>query len=161
MTPLRNAAVIIASTRAAAGAYQDECGPLVAGWLLEHGFAVQDAEVVPDGDAVGEAIGRALASGPAVLITSGGTGLSADDATPEQTLPYLDRQLPGIMEAARRAGADKVPTAALSRGLAGTAGRTFVINLPGSPGGVRDGLAVLEPLIGHICAQLEGSHDHQ
>jgi molybdenum cofactor synthesis domain-containing protein len=161
MTTLRNAAVIIASTRAAAGVYQDECGPLLTGWLLEHGFAVQDAEVVPDGEAVGEALGRALENRPAVLITSGGTGLSPDDATPEQTLPYLDRQLPGIMEAARRAGADKVPTAALSRGLAGTARGTFVINLPGSPGGVRDGLAVLAPLIDHICAQLEGHNDHR
>jgi molybdenum cofactor synthesis domain-containing protein len=161
MTTLRNAAVVIASTRAAAGIYQDECGPLVAGWLLDHGFAVQDSEVVADGEAVGAALGRALANRPAVLITSGGTGLSPDDATPEQTLPYLDRHLPGIMEAVRREGAAKVPTAVLSRGLAGTSGATFVINLPGSPGGVRDGLAVLAPLIDHICSQLEGSHDHR
>ena len=161
MTPQRTAAVVIASTRAAAGTYEDECGPAIAHWLYDHGYAVADAVVVPDGDAVGAAIGAALEARPAVLITSGGTGLSPDDATPEQTAPYLTRSLPGIMEAIRRAGADAVPTAVLSRGLAGTAGPTFVINLPGSPGGVRDGLAVLSPLIDHICSQLEGHNDHR
>ncbi|KNC19171.1 molybdopterin biosynthesis protein [Arthrobacter sp. RIT-PI-e] len=161
MTHLRTAAVVIASTRAAAGTYQDECGPAIAAWLYAHGFAVADAVVVPDGEAVGAAIGAALEARPAVLITSGGTGLSPDDATPEQTAPHLTRQLPGIMEAIRGASLATVPTAALSRGLAGTAGSTFVLNLPGSPGGVQDGLAVLEPLIDHICSQLEGSHDHR
>ncbi|MDQ0734235.1 MogA/MoaB family molybdenum cofactor biosynthesis protein [Arthrobacter agilis] len=161
MSALRTAAVVIASTRAAAGTYEDECGPAIADWLYRHGFAVADAVVVPDGDAVGAAIGAALETRPAVLLTSGGTGLSPDDATPEQTAPYLTRSLPGIMEAMRRAGAATVPTAALSRGLAGTAGSTFVLNLPGSPGGVRDGLDVLAPLIDHICAQLEGHHDHR
>lgn len=161
MTGLRTAAVVIASTRAAAGTYEDECGPAIAAWLYEHGFAVADAVVVPDGDAVGTAIGAALEARPAVLITSGGTGLSPDDATPEQTAPYLTRGLPGIVEAIRRAGEPKVPTAVLSRGLAGTAGKTFVLNLPGSPGGVRDGLSVLSPLIDHICSQLEGRNDHR
>lgn len=161
MTSLRTAAVVIASTRAAAGTYQDECGPAIADWLYRHGFAVADAVVVPDGDAVGSAIGAALEARPAVLLTSGGTGLSPDDATPEQTAPYLTRSLPGIMELMRRAGSEKVPTAVLSRGLAGTAGSTFVINLPGSPGGVRDGLAALSPLIDHICSQLEGRNDHR
>ncbi|MCU1632207.1 MAG: molybdenum cofactor biosynthesis protein [Micrococcaceae bacterium] len=161
MTSLRTAAVVIASTRAAAGTYEDECGPAIADWLYQHGFGVADAVVVPDGDAVGSAIGIALEARPAVLITSGGTGLSPDDATPEQTAPYLTRSLPGVMEAIRRAGSSAVPTAALSRGLAGTAGSTFVINLPGSPGGVRDGLTVLSPLIDHICSQLEGRNDHR
>jgi molybdenum cofactor synthesis domain-containing protein len=161
MTTLRPAAVVIASTRAAAGPYEDECGPAIAEWLYQHGFAVADAVVVPDGDAVGTAIGAALETRPAVLITSGGTGLSPDDTTPEQTVPYLSRSLPGIMESIRRAGSEKVPTAVLSRGLAGTAGSTFVVNLPGSPGGVRDGLAVLSPLIDHICSQLEGHNDHR
>lgn len=161
MRTLRAAAVVIASTRAAAGTYQDECGPAIADWLYQRGFAVADAVVVPDGDAVGAAIGAALEARPAVLITSGGTGLSPDDVTPEQTAPYLTRSLPGIMEAIRRAGAEEVPTAALSRGIAGTAGSTFILNLPGSPGGVRDGLAVLSPLIDHLCSQLEGAHDHR
>jgi molybdenum cofactor synthesis domain-containing protein len=160
ITP-RTAAVVIASTRAAAGAYEDECGPAITAWLYERGYAVADAVVVPDGDAVGVAIGAALESRPAVLVTSGGTGLSPDDVTPEQTAPYLTRSLPGVMEAIRRAGEDKVPTAVLSRGLAGTAGSTFLVNLPGSPGGVRDGLAVLSPLIDHICSQLEGRNDHR
>lgn len=160
MSGQRTAAVIIASTRAAAGIYQDECGPLIQGWLVDHGFAPQPTLVVPDGDPVGQAIGAVLNDSPSVVITSGGTGLSPDDATPEQTEPYLERHLPGIMEAVRRRGAEKVPTAALSRGCAGTVGSTFVINLPGSPGGVRDGLAVLEPLLGHLCSQLEGKNDH-
>ncbi|MHA7276593.1 MogA/MoaB family molybdenum cofactor biosynthesis protein [Arthrobacter sp. Hz1] len=160
MTGPRTAAVIIASTRAAAGIYQDECGPVILGWLLENGFAAEQAHVVPDGDQVGLAIGAALTGSPSVLITSGGTGLSPDDVTPEQTAPYLQRYLPGIMESVRRVGTEKVPTAALSRGHAGTAGTTFVINLPGSPGGVKDGLAVLKPLLGHICSQLEGKSEH-
>ncbi|MBG6180584.1 MogA/MoaB family molybdenum cofactor biosynthesis protein [Arthrobacter sp. CAN_A1] len=160
MTGQRTAAVIIASTRAAAGIYQDECGPLILDWLQENGFAVDQARVVPDGDQVGRSIGEALAGSPSVLITSGGTGLSPDDVTPEQTEPYLQRYLPGIMESVRRVGTAKVPTAALSRGHAGTAGATFVINLPGSPGGVKDGLAVLKPLLGHICSQLEGKNEH-
>ncbi|MHA7141549.1 MogA/MoaB family molybdenum cofactor biosynthesis protein [Arthrobacter sp. Sr33] len=160
MSAPRTAAVIIASTRAAAGVYQDECGPLIHTWLLENGFAPQGTLVVPDGDAVGQTIGDVLKGSPSVVITSGGTGLSPDDVTPEQTAPYLQRHLPGVMEALRRLGTEKVPTAALSRGHAGTAGSTFVINLPGSPGGVRDGLAVLKPLLGHICSQLEGKNEH-
>ncbi|THJ67718.1 MogA/MoaB family molybdenum cofactor biosynthesis protein [Arthrobacter echini] len=161
MTTLRRAAVIIASTRAASGAYQDECGPIIADWLYERDFAVATAVVVPDGEPVGAAIGAALEDRPSVLITSGGTGLSPDDATPEMTAPYLTRSLPGVMESMRGQGAAKILTAVLSRGLAGTAGSTFVVNLPGSPGGVRDGLAVLSPLIDHICSQLEGHNDHR
>ncbi|WP_026552997.1 MogA/MoaB family molybdenum cofactor biosynthesis protein [Arthrobacter sp. H20] len=160
MTGPRTAAVIIASTRAAAGVYQDECGPIIHRWLLDNGFEPRGTLVVPDGDPVGQAIGGVLKDSPSVVITSGGTGLSPDDVTPEQTEPYLQRYLPGIMESVRRLGIEKVPTAALSRGHAGTAGSTFVINLPGSPGGVRDGLAVLKPLLGHICAQLEGKNEH-
>ena len=158
--PRRRAAVLIASTRAAHGVYEDECGPLAADWLYALGFDVVLAEVVPDGAAVGESLRRMLALEPAVIITSGGTGLSPDDRTPEETLPLLDREVPGVMEALRAKGRTKTPTAAISRGYAGTAGRTFVVNLPGSPGGVADGLAVLEPIIGHICGQLEGRNEH-
>lgn len=159
-TARRTAGVVIASTRAAAGVYRDECGPVIQGWLQAQGFAVSDVAVVPDGPPVGEALRAMVTAQPAVLITSGGTGLSADDRTPEETAPLLERELPGLMEAIRRAGAANTPMAALSRGYAGTIGGTFVVNLPGSPGGVRDGLAVLEPLLGHICSQLEGHHDH-
>jgi molybdenum cofactor synthesis domain-containing protein len=101
-----------------------------------------------------------LSQQPAVIITSGGTGLSPTDATPEQTLPLLDREIPGIMEGIRSAGATKTPMAMLSRGHAGAAGQTFIVNLPGSPKGVMDGLGVLDPILGHLCDQLEGSHGH-
>lgn len=156
----RKAGVVIASTRAAAGVYADETGPIILDWLSEHGFDTFPAMVVPDGEPVGAALRALLTQEPAVIITSGGTGLSPDDRTPEMTLPLLEREIPGIMEGIRRAGAAKTPMAMLSRGHAGAAGSTFIINLPGSPKGVMDGLAVLDPLIGHLCEQLEGNHGH-
>ncbi|GAA2860646.1 MogA/MoaB family molybdenum cofactor biosynthesis protein [Paenarthrobacter ilicis] len=156
----RKAGVVIASTRAAAGVYADETGPIIADWLTEHGFDTFPAMVVPDGEPVGAALRALLTQEPAVIITSGGTGLSPDDHTPEMTLPLLDREIPGLMEGIRRAGAAKTPLAMLSRGHAGAAGTTFIINLPGSPKGVMDGLAVLDPVIGHLCDQLEGNHGH-
>lgn len=156
----RRAGIVIASTRAATGVYEDQSAPVITDWLVEHGFDVVPAAVVPDGPPVGAAIRGLLALAPSVVVTSGGTGLSPDDATPEETFPLLDREVPGIMEAIRRAGAAKTPLAALSRGHAGIAGKTFVVNLPGSPSGVMDGLTVLDPLIGHLCDQLEGGHGH-
>jgi len=109
---------------------------------------------------VGEALRAAVADGPAVVLTSGGTGLTPTDTTPEETLPLLDRVVPGIAESIRHAGVAKgVATAALSRGLAGVAGRTLVINLPGSVGGVRDAIEVLEPLVAHAVEQIGGG-DH-
>ncbi|WP_284976603.1 MogA/MoaB family molybdenum cofactor biosynthesis protein [Arthrobacter sp. efr-133-TYG-104] len=156
----RKAGVVIASTRAAAGLYPDETGPVIQDWLTEHGFAAFPTMVVPDGEPVGAALRALLTQDPAVVITSGGTGLSADDRTPEMTLPLLDRHIPGLMEGIRRAGAAKTPLAMLSRGHAGVSGKTFIINLPGSPKGVMDGLAVLDPVIGHLCEQMEGSHGH-
>lgn len=156
----RRAAVLIASTRAATGVYADRSAPVITDWLTGHGFEVGDPVVVPDGEEVGAALRRLLHEAPAAIITSGGTGLSPDDATPEMTEPLLDRQIPGIMEAIRAAGRAKTPHAALSRGHAGTAGRTFIVNLPGSPGGVADALGVLDPIIGHLCEQIEGGHGH-
>ena len=156
----RKAGVVIASTRAAAGLYRDETGPVIIDWLTEHGFEPFPAMVVPDGEPVGAAIRALLTQHPAVVITSGGTGLSPDDRTPEMTLPLLDREIPGIMEGIRQAGIAKTPHAMLSRGHAGAAGRTFIVNLPGSPKGVMDGLSVLDPVIGHMCDQLEGGHGH-
>ena len=154
------AAVVIASTRAALGTYADTTGPVIADWLSEHGFDAMTPVVVPDGAPVGAALRAVLAQHPAVVITSGGTGLSPDDQTPEMTLPLLDRQVPGVMEAIRAAGLAKTPMAALSRGHAGLAGATFIINLPGSPSGVMDGLAVLDPIIKHLCEQAGGTHGH-
>ncbi|GAB4098806.1 MogA/MoaB family molybdenum cofactor biosynthesis protein [Sinomonas halotolerans] len=156
----RRAGIVIASTRAATGVYTDQTGPVIADWLAEHGFEVVPPAVVPDGPSVGAAIRALLAMEPAVIITSGGTGLSPDDTTPEQTLPLLDREVPGVVEAIRRVGSHKAPTSVLTRGHAGTAGKTFIVNLPGSPAGVMDGLAVLDPILGHICGQLEGGHGH-
>lgn len=156
----RTAGIVIASTRAAMGVYVDKTGPVILDWLREHGFEVAQAVVVPDGEPVGAAIKALLLQRHAVIITSGGTGLSPTDQTPEMTLPLLDREIPGLMEAMRAKGMAKTPMAALSRGFAGLAGSTLLVNLPGSPGGVMDGLSVLEPLIAHICEQVEGGHGH-
>ncbi len=154
------AEVVVASNRAAAGVYADETGPLIVESLRVLGFAVEDPVVVPDGEPVGAAISAAVTGGARLVITTGGTGLTPTDRTPEVTKPLLDFEVPGIAELIRSAGVAKgVPTAALSRGLAGVAGSCLVINLPGSRGGVKDGLAVLEPILEHAVDQIAGS-DH-
>jgi molybdenum cofactor synthesis domain-containing protein len=159
LAPAVRALVLTASNRAAAGVYPDRAGPAAVEALGALGAEVDGPVVVPDGEAVGEELRKAIAADYDVVITTGGTGLTPLDLTPEMTRRVLDREVPGIAEAVRAAGMVKVPTAALSRGLAGVAGATLVVNLPGSVGGVRDGMAVLAPLLGHAVDQIRGG-DH-
>ncbi len=155
------AVVITVSTRAAAGVYADRSGPIVVDALRELGFTVGDPVVVPDGPQVTAALQEAVAAGHPVIITSGGTGLNPHDETPERTRSLLDREIPALAQAVASYGVDHgVPTAVLSRGLAGTAGRSVVVNLPGSTGGARDGMAVLGPVLIHAVSQLRGG-DHR
>jgi molybdenum cofactor synthesis domain-containing protein len=153
------ARVIVASNRAAAGVYADTSGPRLVTGLRELGCEVGDPVVVPDGEPVADALRLAVADGVDVVLTSGGTGVTPTDRTPEATRGLLDFEIPGIAEAIRAHSRDKVPTAVLSRGLAGVAGRTLIVNLPGSTGGAKDGLAVLGPLLRHTVDQIHGG-DH-
>ena len=154
------AVVVTASNRASAGVYEDRSGRALAEGLRALGFTVEGPHVRPDDVAELEVVLlAAIGSGADVVLTTGGTGLSPTDVTPEATRRVLEREAPGIAEAVRRYGEGKVPTSVLSRGIAGTAGRTLVVNLPGSTGAVRDGLAVLGPLLPHVVSQLRGG-DH-
>ncbi|KKJ94109.1 molybdenum cofactor biosynthesis protein B [Micromonospora sp. HK10] len=153
------ARVIVASNRAAAGVYADTSGPLLVAGLRELGCEVDEPVVVPDGEPVGAALRAARDEGVDVVLTSGGTGITPTDRTPEVTRALLDYEIPGIAEAIRAHSRDAVPTAALSRGLAGVTGRMLVVNLPGSRGGAKDGLAVLGPILRHAVDQLHGG-DH-
>ncbi|MEV4889906.1 molybdenum cofactor biosynthesis protein B [Nonomuraea sp. NPDC059007] len=153
------ALVITVSNRASAGIYADKSGPLLVSLLGEAGCEVDGPVVVPDGDPVEAALRDGIAGGYEVIITTGGTGLTPMDLTPEMTARVISREIPGIAEAVRQANREKVPTSILSRGLAGQAGDTLIVNLPGSSGGVRDGVAVLAPILQHAVEQIRGG-DH-
>lgn len=160
----RRAVVLVVSTTAAAGTAVDSAGPLLVGWLSERGYRIDAAQIVPDGPAVGEALAHHLqdlpeAERPRILVTTGGTGLAPDDHTPEETRRFLEKEATGIVQALVDHGLAKLPEAAMSRGTAGAVGRTFVVNLPGSVGGVKDGITVLDPILHHIQAQLEDGLD--
>jgi len=154
------ALAVTVSNRAAAGVYEDRSGPVLVSLLSEAGCAVDGPRVVPDGSPVTAVLREAVDAGYDVVVTTGGTGLTPGDLTPEMTREVVEREIPGIAEALRATGAAAgVPSAILSRGVAGVAGRTLIVNLPGSTGGVRDGMAVLAPVLGHAVSQINGG-DH-
>jgi molybdenum cofactor synthesis domain-containing protein len=159
VTAIRALAITV-SNRASAGVYADRSGPVLVALLRSAGCAQVDGPtVVGDGEPVAAALGEAVSAGYDVVVTTGGTGLTPTDRTPEMTRRLIDFEIPGIAEAIRVAGAGAVPAAILSRGVAGVAGRTLVVNLPGSAGGVRDGMAVLAPVLAHAVDQIRGG-DH-
>ncbi|NEE01127.1 MogA/MoaB family molybdenum cofactor biosynthesis protein [Phytoactinopolyspora halotolerans] len=154
------ALVVTVSTRAAAGVYEDRSGPVLVAGLREMGADVDGPTVVPDGPEVESALRGAVEAGYDVAVTTGGTGLNPNDQTPEMTQRVVEAEVPGLAEAIRAHGrSNGVPTASLSRGIAGRAGRTLIVNLPGSTGGVRDGLSVLQPVLVHAVDQIAGG-DH-
>jgi molybdenum cofactor synthesis domain-containing protein len=150
---------VTVSNRAFAGVYEDTSGPVLVRLLRNLGCQVDGPVVVPDGEPVEEVLRDAVARGYDAVVTSGGTGLTPTDRTPEMTRRVIEREIPGVAEAIRLAGREKVPAAILSRGLAGVAGRTLIVNLPGSTGGVRDGMAVLGDVLRHAVDQIGGG-DH-
>jgi molybdenum cofactor synthesis domain-containing protein len=161
LAPGSHATVVTVSDRSAAGQRPDRSGPLAAELLAALGFDVAEVVVVPDEVAdIEAALLAAIRAGADLVVTTGGTGIAPRDVTPDATARVVERPVPGIAEAIRAWSREAVPASALSRGIAGVSGRTLIVNLPGSPGGVRDGLAVLGGVVGHALAQLHGAGDH-
>lgn len=149
--------VVVVSTTAAADPSLDATGPVIVAWLRDRGFEVGDAAIVADSGPVAETVAAAIAGGSRVVVTTGGTGITPTDRTPEAVAPLIALEIPGIVEEIRRRGADVGPRSLLTRGVAGIAtGGTFVVTLPGSRGGVADGLDVIGGVLDHVLAQVHG-----
>ncbi len=154
------AQVITVSTRGSQGVRADTSGEILVAALTELGLACSPTIIIPDGPEVSTEIKRAADSGHSLIVTTGGTGISPTDQTPEFTRMVIDREVPGIAEAIRAYGrGNGIATAALSRGIAGQVGNSLVVNAPGSPGGARDAAAVLGEIVIHAIEQITGS-DH-
>ena len=157
---MKRAAIITASNRAFNGVYEDTSGQILLEGLKTLGYHIDGVQVLPDDvEKISSAVKSAIKNGVDLLVTTGGTGVSPFDVTPEATAPLIEKEMPGILEALRAYSRDKVPTTDLSRGAAGVTNKTLIINLPGSPGAAKDGLVIIERLASHIHDQLAG-HDH-
>jgi molybdenum cofactor synthesis domain-containing protein len=157
---MKRAVVITASNRAFKGVYEDLSGQILLKGLKKLGYEINDVQILPDDQAqISDAIQTAINSEIDLVVTTGGTGVSAFDVTPEATAPLVLKPMPGILEALRAYAREQVPTTDLSRGIAGVTNKSLIINLPGSPGGAKDGLVIIERLASHIHDQLAG-HDH-
>ena len=157
---MRRAIIITASNRASAGVYKDLSGAALKEGLTKLGYQVVGHKLVQDDmHQIATTMRAAVEDEIDLIVTTGGTGISINDVTPEATKPLIERAIPGFMEALRAYSREKVPTADLTRGLAGVNGKSLIINLPGSPGAVKDGLVIIERLAGHIHDQLAGN-DH-
>ena len=157
---MKRAVVITASNRAFNGIYEDRSGQILLAGLRELGYEIPQVTLLPDDAAqIATAIKEAITAEVDLVVTTGGTGVSPFDMTPEATEPLVEKKMPGILEALRAYAREKVPTTDLSRGVAGVTNKTLIINLPGSPGGAKDGLVIIERLASHIHDQIAG-HDH-
>lgn len=155
-------AVLTVSDAGARGDREDRSGAAIARWARERGYDLVDHVVVPDetGAIVTHLARWADAGGADIILTTGGTGLGPRDVTPEATRAVIEREATGLAETLRAAAVGRTPRAALGRGVAGTRASALIVNLPGSPAGVDDGLAVLGPLVEHVAALLRGDTEH-